>query len=707
MDILQDLNPDQAAAVKCTEGPLLVLAGAGSGKTRVLTHRIAYLLRTKEISPRNILAITFTNKAADEMKARVASLLPGGYRDMWVCTFHAACVRLLRADGDKIGLDRHFVVFDAGDQLSLIKACLKDMNLDDKQYAPRAVLAAISNAKNDLIGPEEYGNQAKGYWEERISRLYRLYQKKLAENKAVDFDDLLRFTVQLFRQHPDVLAAYQERFKYILVDEYQDTNRAQYTLVRLLASRYGNVCVVGDDDQSIYGWRGADIRNILDFERDYPDARVVKLEQNYRSTQTILDAANHLMRQNSGRKEKKLWTENARGDGIVRQRLRDEQDEAIYVAEEVRRLRQSRNWPYSSFAVLYRMNAQSRVVEEAFMRYGIPYTIVGGLRFYDRKEIKDVIAYLRVIYNPSDSMSLERIINVPRRGIGSATLEKIRGFALDRRVSLYEAMRDIDGVAGISPRLTAQIREFTGLLDSLIEQRDEASVLTLVDAVVEKTGFRRELESEQTEEAQARVENIKEFYSVAQDFSRSESGLLEEFLARVSLLSDADTRIESEAVILMTLHSAKGLEFPAVFLIGMEEGIFPHSRALEGDEAELEEERRLCYVGITRAQEYLYLTQAERRNLFGRTVANEPSRFLAEIPHELYAGTKRESEIFAAGPGKTGKEYGLGEKVRHAKWGIGVVIGTVGTGENAEVVVSFKTVGIKKLAVQYAPLTPV
>ncbi|MGI5840185.1 MAG: DNA helicase PcrA [bacterium] len=706
MDILQGLNPAQAAAVQCTEGPLLILAGAGSGKTRVLTHRIAYLLRIKNVSPRNILAITFTNKAADEMKGRVASLLPGGYRDMWVCTFHAACVRILRADGEKIGLDRHFVIFDGDDQLNVVKTCLKDMNLDDKQYAPRAVLAAISNAKNELMGPEEYAQQAGGFWEERIGRIYRLYQRKLADNKAVDFDDLLRLTVQLFQQYPEVLTAYQERFRYILVDEYQDTNRAQYTLVRQLASRYGNICVVGDDDQSIYGWRGADIRNILDFERDYPDARVVKLEQNYRSTQTILDAANHLMGQNSGRKEKKLWTQNKRGEGIVRQRLGNEHDEAVYVASEIRRRRQSQDWPYSAFAVLYRMNAQSRVVEEIFMRHGIPYTIVGGLRFYDRKEIKDIIAYLRVIYNPADSVSLERIINVPRRGIGSATLEKIRGFALDRRISLYEAMRGIEEIAGVSPRIGARVKELTGLLDPLMSQRDTMSILSLLEAVVEKTGYQRELESERTEAAQARVENIKEFYSVAQEFSRNESGRLEEFLARISLLSDVDTLSGDDAVVMMTLHSAKGLEFPAVFLIGMEEGIFPHARALEGDTAELEEERRLCYVGITRAQEYLYMTRAERRSLFGRTTENEPSRFLDEIPAELCAGLQPAEEVFTAGTRNTGKEYGLGEKVRHAKWGLGVVIGTNGSGENAEVVVSFKTVGIKKLAVQYAPLSP-
>lgn len=743
-ELLSNLNPQQREAVRHTEGPLLVLAGAGSGKTRVLTYRVAYLLQEKQVPPYNMLAITFTNKAANEMKERLLHLVGDLGEDLWVSTFHAACVRILRREIDALGYNRNFVIYDTADQQILIKTCLKELDMDEKKFPPRALAAAISQAKNRLQTPERFEQGAAGWYEQEVASVYRLYQRKLKEHNALDFDDLIMQAVMLFARHPDILRYYQQKFRYILVDEYQDTNHSQYLLVKMLAEAHHNLCVVGDPDQSIYRWRGADIQNILDFEKDYPEARVIRLEQNYRSTGAILEAANAVIANNMGRKPKKLWTQNPRGDLIAHYVGDNEWAEARFVAGAVLRLRRQEDRSYSEFAVLYRTHAQSRVLEEVFMQEGLPYQILGGQKFYDRKEIKDLVAYLRVILNPVDNVSLQRIVNVPRRGIGEATWARLDEFAARQGISNFEAMHR-PGEAGLAARATRPLAEFTQLMDSLIEAREKLSVTDLVQKVLADSGYLRELEQERTPEAEARIENLKEFLSVTQEYDRrSEDKSLEGFLAQVSLVSDIDTYEGSaDRVALMTLHTAKGLEFPVVFLVGMEERIFPHAQALL-EEPELEEERRLCYVGMTRAQNHLYLTNAWERTLYGNTVGNEPSRFLAEIPPELINeaangrrglawGSRgaweqeeegdrwtdrhspgepatRMSTAKAAGSGIVANPpaqqegFQLGDKVHHTKWGTGVIVRVQGEGGDAQLTVAFPDQGLKTLLAQYAPL---
>lgn len=726
MSLIEKLNPPQQAAVTTTEGPLLILAGAGSGKTRALTYRIAYLLNERRVSPYHILAITFTNKAASEMGERLADLIGVRSEHLWVCTFHAACVRILRREIGVLGYDSNFVIYDSADQQTLIKQCLKELNIDDKRFPPRAMAAGISGAKNKLWGPAEYEKRAFEYYEQTVAKVYELYQRKLRANNALDFDDLLTLTVKLFEENPEVLESYQDRFRYILVDEYQDTNHAQYKLVNMLAQKHRNLCVVGDADQSIYGWRGADIQNILDFERDYPNAQVIKLEQNYRSTKVILEAANKVIKNNLGRKETRLWTENEDGMPIEIFRARDEHQEAYFVADRIYRLHQEENRPYSEFAVLYRTNAQSRVVEDVFMKHNIPYTIVGGLKFYERKEIKDIIAYLRVILNSADAVGLHRIVNVPRRGVGDTSVGRMTEYARENGLSLYQAMEQAAEIPGLTGRAVNPVREFTKLLNEWRGKLGELSVTSLVEEILDRTGYMRELQGENTVEAETRIENIKEFLSVTKEFDEhSEEKSLEEFLAGISLVSDIDTYEDrSDVVVLMTMHSAKGLEFPVVFVVGLEEGVFPHSRSLL-ESAELEEERRLCYVAITRARERLYLTCASERNLYGNRMYNPRSRFLEEIPGHLLSGDKEDksSRSSAAAPSSPGRPafgigtpaqpastgtapglFQLGDKVMHAKWGQGVVVSVKGQGEDAELSIAFPDQGIKNLMVKYAPV---
>ncbi|WP_333870799.1 DNA helicase PcrA [Desulforamulus putei] len=720
MDILANLNPAQAEAVQHTEGPLLVLAGAGSGKTRVLTHRIAHIL-SQGVPPYNILAITFTNKAAAEMRARVENLVPEAARDLWVATFHSACLRILRREIQSLGYGSNFSIYDDADQQTVVKECLKELEIDEKRFQPRAMLGVISGAKNKLLTPDQYDRQAFNYFEQVAGRVYRLYQEKLFKNNAVDFDDLLMLTVRLFKEHPHVLGYYQTKFKYILVDEYQDTNHTQYVLVSMLAERHRNICVVGDPNQSIYKWRGADINNILSFERDYPEAKVVKLEQNYRSTGNILEAANAVIKNNIEAKNMKLWTAKGNGNLIHVYRAENERLEAHYVADRIKDLRFSYQRRYRDMAVLYRTHAQSRVFEEVFLRLGIPYTIFGGLKFYDRKEIKDLLAYLRVIVNPADGQSLLRIINIPKRGIGAASLEKITNYALEQGLSLLQALAVADDMPGIPAKARKQCKLLADLLDSLAKQAEFLSVTEITEEVLTRTGYRAELEAEDTVEARTRLENLQEFLSVTREYDKQqgEEAGLADFLSTISLVTDLDRHDpEADQVVLMTLHSAKGLEFPVVFLTGMEEGVFPHSRALY-DQEELEEERRLAYVGITRAEEELYLTHCWERTLFGRTNMNPRSRFLEEIPIELTDALRPSPKPAACGTGCIGKtpvgsqpaahpgSFLLGDRVRHRKWGEGVIVKVKGEGGDAQLTVAFPDQGLKTLIAQYAPLEKV
>jgi len=710
VDILAELNPAQTEAVRHGDGPLLVLAGAGSGKTRVLTYRIAWLLQEAEVLPHHILAITFTNKAAGEMRERVAALLPEAARDLWICTFHAACLRILRRQAEFFGRSRSFVIYDADDQLTVVRDCLKELNIDDKKFPPRSVAAAISRAKNLLQEAGDYERQADDPYNRVIAGVYHRYENMLKRNNAVDFDDLLFLTVRLFQEYPQVLAYYQERFRYILIDEYQDTNHVQYVLVNLLAAAHKNICVVGDPDQAIYGWRGADIRNILSFEKDYPEAKVIKLEQNYRSTGIILEAANQVIRHNSGRKEKHLWTAAGEGAPLMVYCGEDEQAEARFLSGHIRRLREQGDRRYRDFAVLYRTHAQSRVVEEIFLRAGITYTIIGGLKFYERKEIKDLLAYLRLIANPHDQISLARIINVPRRGIGKASLGKIVEFAGEKRIGLVDALTMAAEIPGLTASIRDKAKALGGLLRRLAVLSGELTVTELVRATLEQTGYRQELEAENTVEARTRLENLDEFLSVSGEFDRLGVASLLDFLAEISLFTDVDGyREDTDQVVLMTLHSAKGLEFPVVFLTGMEEGVFPHARSLE-EPGELEEERRLCYVGITRAREQVYLTHCRRRTLYGVTRFNPPSRFLGEIPPHVvdvvtYPGCPGKSRKLAGGSfcGAPGV-FTLGDKVWHGKWGAGVIVGVQGEGEDMELKVAFPEMGVKTLLARYAPL---
>jgi len=720
-DVLKGLNPEQREAVVTTEGPLLIVAGAGSGKTRVLTQRIGYLIKEKQVPPWTILAITFTNKAAREMKNRIAALTGPTAEEIWISTFHSMCVRILRRDIDRLGYSRSFSILDSGDQLSVIKQCQKELNIDPKKFDPRAILSVISSAKNELKDPDRFGNLVGDPFMSVAHDVYKLYQKKLKSNNALDFDDLIMITIQLFSTMPEVLDFYQRKFLYVHVDEYQDTNRAQYMLVRMLADRHKNICVVGDSDQSIYRWRGADISNILNFEKDYPNATVVKLEQNYRSTKRILAAANHVIRRNAGRKEKNLWTENDEGNKIQFFEADSEHAEAYYIADQINKgVREGKK--YQDFAVLYRTNAQSRVIEEVFLKSNIPYGIVGGTKFYDRKEIKDVLAYLRLISNPDDDISLQRVINVPKRGIGGATVDKLSSFAAAHGISLYRAIHEADQI-GISGKASKTILEFASMIQALEGMKEYLSVTELTEELIERTGYREMYKLEGTLEARARMENIDEFLSVTQDFEqKNEDKSLLSFLTELALVADIDQVDETDPndqVILMTLHSAKGLEFPTVFLIGMEEGVFPHSRSLS-DEEEMEEERRLAYVGITRAEQVLHLTRAQMRTLYGRTTINAPSRFLKEIPAELLEGeepappvrspyesriSQRVVRMEPAQGADLSQEWSVGNKVEHGKWGIGTVVSRRGEGDSLELDIAFPSpVGIKKLLAKFAPI---
>lgn len=731
MDLLEGLNDKQKEAVLCTEGPLLILAGAGSGKTRVLTHRIAYIIEEKGVFPGNILAITFTNKAANEMKERLGALLGDRVDNLWVGTFHSICVRILRRNIDRIGYNGSFVIYDQTDQKTVVKECIKEMNLDKETFKEKSAINLISSQKNSMISPDEYINENySDFYNRRMGEIYALYEKKLKSNNALDFDDLLLKTLELFEKAPDVLDYYQKRFQYIFVDEYQDTNKVQYELIKYLSKRYKNLCVVGDDDQSIYGWRGADIKNILDFEKDFPDAKVIKLEQNYRSTKNILDVANSIIKNNYGRKDKSLWTSNGEGEKARIFRAMDEIDEAYFVANEVEKLTQ-KGYKLSDIAILYRTNAQSRVFEEAFMKKSISYKIVGGLKFYDRKEVKDILGYLKVIQNPLDDVSMKRIINVPKRGIGNATIDKIESYTSKTGESIYSALLGVEDIDGLSKRAMNNLRSFIDMINKFIEMKDEMELKDFIEEVMNQTGYIEELEKENTVEAEGRIENLKEFISVAMDFEmHNENATLEEFLVDISLLTDLDKTEESpDSVTLMTVHSAKGLEFPIVFMVGMEEGLFPIRRAMESD-LELEEERRLCYVAITRAEKLLYITHANVRTLYGNVSVCLPSSFLKEIPMEMIIDINNEKKKNSSQrtidkqksnniefidkvkkPNVDRKidmkeklDIDAGDKVKHKVFGIGTVVQVKRTENDAEIVIAFENKGIKKLLLSIAPI---
>ncbi len=757
--LLQGMNERQAEAVQTTEGPLLIMAGAGSGKTRVLTHRIAYLIEEKMVNPWNILAITFTNKAAREMRERAIDLNPRT-QDTLIATFHSMCVRILRRDADHIGYNRNFTIVDPGEQRTLMKRILKELNVDPKKFTERTILGTISNSKNDLVTAESYAKNANDLYTEIVAKAYKRYETELKRSESMDFDDLIMNTILLFDKNPDVLAYYQGKFQYIHVDEYQDTNHAQYQLVQLLAKRFKNLCVVGDADQSIYGWRGADMQNILDFEQDYPDAKVVLLEENYRSTKTILQAANEVINNNKKRRPKKLWTQNADGENIIYHRSGDEREEANFVAGQINHELQENKRQYSDFAVLYRTNAQSRAIEEALLKSNIPYTMVGGTKFYSRKEIRDVVAYLNVIANVRDNISFERIVNEPKRGVGPKALETLRNFAAQQDVSLLEAARDVT-LSALKGKAASELFNLAHILLNIADDVDQFTITELVEKVLDKTTYKRALEIQTTSlEAQNRLENIEEFLTVTKSFDdkeaenavEGETGLdkLSRFLNDLSLVADTDSYDETSQVTLMTLHAAKGLEFPVVFLVGMEEGVFPLSRQAE-DEDELEEERRLAYVGITRAEEVLYMTNASSRMLFGRSSYNQPSRFLREIDDELltYTGQARKANTsfnatyksastssrsqFGSGvsladaikgrksavsstasvsarQGATAKPVGdwsIGDTAHHKKWGDGTVLDVSGTGSNMELKIAFPEVGLKRLLAQMAPIEKV
>ena len=637
-NILEGLNNKQYEAVINIDGPCLVIAGAGSGKTKVLTHKIAYLMEEKNIKPWNILAITFTNKAANEMKTRVEGLVGDAAKDMWIGTFHSICVKILRRFIDRIGYDTSFIIFDTSDQRTLVKECIKACDLDEKMFADRAVLSEISNAKNEMLEPMQYALRTGGdFRKEKIATVYSLYQRRLKENNAVDFDDIINLTIKILMENPDVLEYYSDKFRYILVDEYQDTNKSQFTLVTMLASKYGNITVVGDNDQGIYSFRGADISNILNFERDYPGTKIIKLEQNYRCSGNILNAANAVIKNNTVKYKKELWTENDIGELPNVFCGDNEYDEGSYIVQEINRLRREEYFKYQDFTVLYRMNAQSRAIEDILRRENIPYKIIGGLKFYERKEIKDAIAYLRLIYNPSDNLSLKRIINEPKRGVGKTSIDNIFKIAEDTNVSMYEIIKNAADY-GLN-RVFVNTREFVEQIEYLILKKNELTISELIKETLNKTGYTKALENENTIEAETRIQNLEEFLTVAIEFEEEASeNPLAEFLEGITLSSDIDGMEEDEdSITLMTLHTAKGLEFPVVFLVGMEEGIFPGYKSI-GEPKELEEERRLCYVGITRAKQFLFLTCAKQRTIFGSTTYNGPSRFLTEIPEEYLKG---------------------------------------------------------------------
>ena len=743
MDLMQGLNEPQRRAVACLQGPLLIVAGAGSGKTRVLTFRIANLLE-HGVPPYRILAITFTNKAAREMRERVDALIGDAAQDVWLSTFHSFCARFLRMELEHYGrYAKNFVIYDAADSKGLIRECLKELNIDEKHTAPGAVQAHISDAKNRLLDVAAFTAQATDFFAEQVAKIYALYQSKLQENNALDFDDLLMLTVELLTKNEELRTKYQKKFQYILVDEYQDTNGAQYAITKLLAAEHRNICVVGDADQSIYGWRGADMRNIMNFEKDYPEATVILLEQNYRSTKNILAAANAVIENNLTRKKKELWTDNPTGDRITIYEGATEKNEASYIVREVERLHTMFHVKYGDIAVLYRTNAQSRNIEEAFYATGVPYAMVGSVRFYDRREIKDIIAYLRVIYNPRDTLSLLRIINVPRRGLGPTSIARMMETAEEYRISLFEVITDAQLLSMI-PKLSAKVKlaleEFAAMVFTFMGQLGTRPIHEIVEDVIETSGYAAALEEEKKEDNRDRIENLREFISVAKNFddgaAEGENGLAD-FLAQIALISDVDQTEQSDGTVtLMTFHAAKGLEFPAVFMAGMEEGLFPHSRTLL-DDTEIEEERRTCYVGITRAERRLYLTYARQRTIYGRTEMSRPSRFLAEIPEELvehkeadfFGGadlrapsniwgersTRTERKRYMPPPQHTAADgsvirpdvsaaFQAGDAVRHSKWGDGRIVAISGSGEDAELSIAFPGEGIKKFVQKYAPI---
>lgn len=752
MNLVEGLNDKQKEAVIETEGPCLVIAGAGSGKTKVLTHKIAYLIEEKNIKPWNILAITFTNKAANEMKERITNLIGEVANDMWIGTFHSICVKILRKFIDRVGYNSDFVIFDTSDQKTLIKQCIRSLNLDDKIYTDRGVIAEISNSKNEMLTPMQYklrtNNEIR---KEKIAEIYEIYQRRLKENNALDFDDIINLTIQILTENQDVLEYYSEKFKYVLVDEYQDTNKAQFTLITLLSGRHGNITVVGDNDQGIYSFRGADITNILNFEKDFPGTKIIKLEQNYRSTKAILDAANAVIKHNEKKYEKNLWTEKEGGKRPEVAILDNEYEEANFIVEQINRLKREEYYKYSDFTVLYRTNAQSRSIEDIFRRENIPYKMIGGLKFYERKEIKDVIAYLRLIHNQADNLSLGRIINEPKRGIGQTSMEKIEAIAETNGISMYEVIKHAEQY-GLN-KVFINSREFINTIEDLSSKKDEMLISELTKEVLNKTGYMKALELESTAQAESRIENLNEFLTVAMEFEEENAeNSLAEFLESITLSSDIDGMEDKEdSVTLMTLHSAKGLEFPVVFLVGMEEGLFPSYRSI-GEQRELEEERRLCYVGITRAKEYLFLTCAKQRTIFGSTSLNKISRFLEEIPKELLEGVEKlekphklkentewtygnnsnkKAISFVIAGSNTNKpqpnfafrtaesflnnintkpigvnlsKYKIGQTIYHKKFGEGIITEIAEEGDDLKIDISFEKVGHKRLMAKYANL---
>ncbi|MBS5099240.1 DNA helicase PcrA [Veillonella sp.] len=723
--LLTGLNKEQQQAVQHTEGPLLILAGAGSGKTKVLTVRIAYLL-AQGVNPYEILAITFTNKAAKEMKSRVEGLVGDVANRIWLSTFHSFCAKFLRFEIDSfLGYNSNFTIYDTSDSQAVIKAALKALNLDDKYYPVGAMIAAISDAKNKLLFASDFRKQARDFYQQKVADVYEYYERELRKNNALDFDDLLLVAVKLLQSNATVLDKYSHRFRYVMIDEYQDTNHAQYLLAKLLASHWKNIAVVGDADQSIYAWRGADIQNILDFEKDYPNCTSIKLEQNYRSTKIILDAANAVIDNNEGRPEKNLWTDKIEGAKIQHFTAQSEHEEAAFIGDTIAKKHDIHDVPYGDMAILYRTNAQSRVLEEALIKRALPYTMVGGTKFYDRKEIKDVLAYLRVLYNPFDDLSLLRIINVPKRSIGATTVAKLQDYAREKGTSLFMTLTQLHLIDSIKGKTKEKLEEFGILIFTLVSEMEDKTVLDILESILDRTGYLAQLEESTDPQDQARAENIGELLSVAKDFQDTNpSGTVEDFLEQVALVNDVDSFEQEEAkVTLMTLHAAKGLEFPIVFLCGLEEGLFPHSRTLMNPE-EIEEERRLAYVGITRAEKELYISNATTRTVFGRTSSYLPSRFIDEIPEELVDGLRAKRKVpddikrhvpqhmsVTSRPvtkpivrNEVIADWKVGDTAIHSKWGNGKVINVTGEGAGMKLTIEFPTQGVRVVMAKFAPV---
>lgn len=710
MDYLAELNPSQRQAVETVSGPLLVIAGAGSGKTRVLTYRIAHLISAHKVPPYRILAVTFTNKAAAEMKERIASLIGPVAQDVWMGTFHSICVRILRAEGHRLGYRSNFQIFDTLDQTAVVRECLAELNLDQKRFDPSSILASISRAKDRLLAPSQYSDEASDFWEKKVAQVYARYQGKLEKNNAMDFDDLIMLTVMLLQNYKEVREKYQSRFAYIMVDEYQDTNHAQYELVHLLAAAHGNLCVVGDEDQSIYAFRGADIRNILEFEKDFPQAKVIKLEENYRSTKCILGAANSVIAHNTERKPKELWTSNPQGEEVIFFQGETERHEAAFIGDQIGRLVQESGYQLADFALLYRTHAQSRVLEEEFMRRGIPYRIVSGLRFYERKEIKDILAYLRLCANPDEDFSFMRVVNSPRRGIGDATLAKVAEFSASRGLSLFASLRYVDEIPGLTGKVRQALGEFYNLINAAAFSVETVGITGLTELLLRESGYLDMLRQQRDEQAPVRIENLNEFLSVTQQFEKENGDAgLPAFLEHVALISDVDNYDQGANVVnLMTLHAAKGLEFAVVFVCGMEDGIFPHSRAL-WEPGQLEEERRLAYVGMTRARERLFLTCARARTIFGTTSYNQVSQFIKEIdPRYIrdFRGPVKRPTVSASPDPKpvSPADYKAGDKVRHRMWGEGMVVSVKASGDDVQLSIAFADRGIKTVIASLAPI---